>query len=83
MFDGRKFWQIFHQKALVSKTLANFCLFALFIVHIINLEGKAWQITKFAVFLCQILALYNVSALTLRDFNFEKFKKNIYQAQWY
>ena len=30
LFDGGKFWQIFHQKALASKTLVNSCLFTLF-----------------------------------------------------
>ena len=32
-----------HQELLVSKTIANSCWFAFFIVHIINLEGKSWQ----------------------------------------
>ena len=36
MFGGGKLWRISHQKFLASKTLANFCLFALFILHIIK-----------------------------------------------
>ena len=40
--------QISDQQALVSKTLADFCLFVLFIVYtcIITLEGKIWSITN-------------------------------------
>ena len=35
MFGGGKLWQFSDQKLLASKTLANSCLFAFFIVHTI------------------------------------------------
>ena len=41
MFVGGKLWQISHQKLLVSKTLANSCLFAFFI------NFMSWDIVKF------------------------------------
>ena len=43
MFEGRKLWQISHQKLLASKILVNSCLFAFFIYAMkssYNLDGK-------------------------------------------